>query len=66
MPSGRTVLARQVLGVFSTDELRAEIQRREAKLADDELYADSDDSDEDAALQEELAEDLRAKQWPEQ
>lgn len=63
MPSGRTVLARQVLGVFSTDELRAEIQRREAKLADDELYG-HDDSDEDAALQEELAEDLRAKQWP--
>lgn len=43
MPPGRQILARQVLGVFSTDELRAEIARRETMLADKEFYADDSD-----------------------
>ncbi|MGO2061425.1 MAG: hypothetical protein ACTH2M_00185 [Microbacteriaceae bacterium] len=59
---GRRVVTQQVLGVFSTEELRAEIQRREAKLAEDELYADEDEDNE--AFHRELAEDLRTEQWP--
>lgn len=61
MPPGRQILARQVLGVFSTDELRAEVERREAKLTDDELYADDSG---DSAFHAELADDLCTEQWP--
>lgn len=61
MPPGRQILARQVLGVFSTAELRAEVERRETKLAEDEFY--SDDSD-DTEFHAELADDLRTEQWP--
>lgn len=64
MPPGRQILARQVLGVFSTDELRAEIERREAKLADDEIYSDDADDSDDTEFHAELADDLRAEQWP--
>lgn len=62
---GRRIVTQQVLGVFSTEELRAEIQRREAKRADSELYADEDEDADDAAFHQELADDLRTEQWPE-
>lgn len=55
--SARQTVIRQVLGVFSTDELLAEVSRRE------EVEHRASEA-EDAAFQEELAEDLRAQQWP--
>lgn len=60
--AGRRSLTKQILSVFSVDELRAEIERRNAP---GELNTDSDDEDEDnEAFHRELAEDLRTEQWP--
>lgn len=66
--TGRQILARQMLGVFPTEELRAEIERREAKLADNELYSDDqgdEEADDNEAFHRELSEDLHTQQWPE-
>lgn len=58
--SARQTVIRQVLGVFSTDELLAEIERRQSALADDGPYVEDVDSD----FHAELADDLRTEQWP--
>lgn len=58
--SARQTVIRQVLGVFSTNELLAEIERRESALADDEPYVE----DVDSAFHAELTDDLRTEQWP--
>lgn len=52
--AGRQALARQVLAVFSTEELRAEVQRRDAE---DEASQERDD-------QADLLDDLRTSQYP--
>lgn len=52
--AGRMALAKQIFSLFSTDELRAEIERRDR----------ADDEREDARTRKELADDLRAEQHP--
>lgn len=62
--AGRRSLAKQILSIFSIDELRSEIERRTAQ---DELGASEPDDtaeDDDEAFHRELAEDLRTEQWP--
>lgn len=54
LAAGRTILARQVLGAFSTDELRSEVARRER--------AESDEINQEAW--DDVADTLRAEQWP--
>lgn len=54
LAAGRMGLARPILAAFSTDELRAEIERR-----------DEDDAErQDAESLKELADELRAAQYP--
>lgn len=53
MSAGRQALAHQVLAAFSTEELRVEVQRR-----------DTADSDDDEQTYAELADDLKAMQYP--
>lgn len=52
--AGRQILARQVLAVFSSEELRAELARRDSV----------DDEESDEQIKAELAEDLRTAQYP--
>lgn len=52
--TGRQALARQVLAVFSTEELRAEVSRRDR--------AEHQEMDQEA--RQDLTESLRADQWP--
>lgn len=52
--AGRTALVRQVLAVFSTEELRDELERRE-RAQHDAIHQQ---------VTTELAEDLRTGQWP--
>lgn len=62
--AGRRSLTKQILSVFSIDELRAEIERRTEQ--DEPVAPDGSDdaSDDDEAFHQELAEDLRTEQWP--
>lgn len=59
--AGRRSLTKQILSIFSIDELRSEIERRTAQGEPD---TDGDDDADDAAFHRELAEDLRTEQWP--
>ena len=52
--AGRTALAKQILAAFSTEELRAEIARRQQH----------DEASDDEQTYQELADDLKAAQFP--
>ncbi|WP_448389726.1 helix-turn-helix domain-containing protein [Microbacterium aurum] len=54
LAAGRSILARRVLGAFSTEELRSEVARRER--------AESDEINQEAWG--DVADTLRAEQWP--
>lgn len=54
--AGRMALVKQILAVFSAEELRGEIARRKSDTATQD--------DDDEQVYQELAEDLRAEQFP--
>lgn len=60
--AGRGALARQVLAVFSTAELQAEVKRRDRIEVERVERAEHDRLDREANA--EIAEDLRTEQWP--